>query len=103
VAVSHIKFNDGLPHGSQLRRALTALESGTESLADVIACMARMIDGDGSSADHFTYMQQRYDFASTADAKSAWEELNSLNSKFSGNGQVSDVNAALLQAFAKFR
>lgn len=103
MAVSHLNFNDQLNHGRQLRRALQQLEESTEGLADVLAVFVRMIDGDGSDAAHFTYATAKFGFTDNATAKAAYEELSSLNSKFSGNGSVSDVNAAMVQAFAKFR
>jgi hypothetical protein len=102
MAVSHIAFNDQLPHGRQLRAALSKIEDGYESLNEVIAIMTRMIDGDGSSAAHFTYMVTKMGFADTAGAKAAFDELNSLAFKLNTNASVTDVNAALLQVFSKF-
>lgn len=103
MALDHILFNDGLPHGRILRNALTQLENGLDSLDDCIKAIQHMIDGDGTSATHFTYVQQRFSFADTTAAKAAWDELNSLYAKLTTNVSVADVNAALLQAFAKFR
>lgn len=103
MAVSHIAFNAGTSHGALLRRSLNSLESGLDDLTDTLAVMARMIDGDGSDAAHFTYMQDKYGFASNEAAKSAFEELNSLAFKLTTNAQVSDVAAAIAQALAKFR
>jgi len=62
-----------------------------------------MIDGDGSQVEHFEEVMTRYAFPSTTVAKSAWEELNSLAFKLNTNSSVTDVLAALNQAFAKFR
>lgn len=103
MAVSHITYNHSTPHGSQLANHLLQLEGGLEGLNDDLATMARMIDGDGSQASHFTYMTGKYGFESDAVAKAAYEELQSAAAKLNTNSSVTDVNAALLQAFAKFR
>ena len=103
MAVSHIAFDDQAKHGRLLRRALQQIEEGKDNLDDTIAAMALMIDGDGSQAAHFTYMTTKFGFASDAASKAAWEELNSLKFKLSTNDSVTDVAAALAQAFAKFR
>ena len=103
MAVAHIAFNDQIPHGRIIRRALSQLEEGYEGLVDVIAALALMIDGDGSQAAHFTYMTAKCGFPSDAVAKLAWEELNSLKFKLTTNASITDMNAALLQAFNKFR
>lgn len=102
MAVGHISYNDQLPHGRDLRRCLQLLQEGHDRLPDLLAAMAQMVDGDGSNAAHFTYVTSKFGFASDAKAKEAWDELNSLQSKFSGDGSVTFVNAALNQAFAKF-
>ncbi len=103
MALDHISYNIGTQHGAMLRNGLTLLEDGLDRLNDLLATMARMIDGDGSDAMHFAYMQEKFGFASNAAAKSAWDELNSLLAKLNTDSQVTSVNAALLQAFAKFR
>lgn len=103
MAVSHITYNQGTQHGALLKTALAQLESGLDRGNEILATMARMIDGDGSQAAHFAYMQAKFGFTDDAGAKAAYEELASLLSKLNTNGSVTDVNAALMQAFAKFR
>jgi hypothetical protein len=103
VAVTHIAFNDQLQHGRLLRRCLNGLEDGYENLLDVIDVMAQMLDGDGSAVGHFAYHVSKFGFADTTAAKACWDELQSLKGKLSVNSSVTDVNAALLQAFAKLR
>lgn len=103
MAVTHIAFNQSTQHGLLLRRAVADLELGLEALNDVLAVMVTMIDGDGSQASHFTYATSKFGFESDAGAKSAFDELNSLAFKLNTNSSVSDTNAALLQAFNKFR
>lgn len=103
MAVTHISFNDQLTHGRLLRRSLQQLEEGRTELNNTIATMSTMLDGDGTNVSHFLYFVSKYGFPSTAEAKAAWDELNSLASKLNVNTSVTDVNAALLQAFNKFR
>ncbi len=103
MAFTHLQFNDQLQHGRLLRRWLNGIESAIDDGADILAVGPTMIDGDGSSAAQFPEVTTRFGFSDNATAKAAFDELNSLLSKFSGNGSVSNVNAALLQAINKFR
>lgn len=103
MAVSHIAYSAGTQHGALLHSALGGLEAKFDDLNDIHASMALMIDGDGSQAAHFAYMTTKFGFSSDAVAKAAYEELSSLLFKLNTNASVTDVNAALLQAFNKFR
>lgn len=103
MAVAHLNFNGGTQHGALLRRGLLGLEEALSRLNEIKNTMALMIDGDGSDASHFAYMQDKFGFADNAGAKAAWEELNSALFKLNTNDSVSSVNAALLQLFNKFR
>jgi tetrahydromethanopterin S-methyltransferase subunit H len=104
MAVLHLNFVPTTQHGQLLRSALDNFERGFESLNDVKGAMQLMIDGDGSQASHFVTVAQRFGFENTgADAKAAWDELNSLLFKLNTNGSVSDVNAAMLQLLNKLR
>jgi aspartokinase-like uncharacterized kinase len=103
MAVNHITFNQSNQHGSMLHFAVDNLEKGLEGLNDVIAVMVLMIDGDGSQASQFTYMTSKFGFSDDAASKAAFDELNSLASKLNVNTSVTNVNAALLQAFNKLR
>lgn len=103
MAVQHIQFNDQLPHGRMLRRALDQLEEAIAKLEDLISTVTLMIDGDGSQASHFTYVTSKFGFADNATAKAAWDELNSLMFKLTTNSSITDMYAALNQAFNKFR
>ncbi len=103
MAISKIAFSDSLPHGRMLRGALTGLEQGQEGLVDILAAMAMMVDGDGSQVTHFDEVMTRFAFPSTTVAKAAYDELNSLKAKITVDTSVTNVNAALLQAFNKFR
>ena len=103
MAVAHIAFNDQITHGRLLRRALSQMEESLEGLGDLVATIALMIDGDGSQVAHFTYVTSKFGFTDNATAKAGYEELQSVYGKLSTNASVSSVNAALLQAFNKFR
>lgn len=103
MAFSHFLLGANSSHGPHLRFALTQLEDGVEHLFDQVATIQTMIDGDGSQAAHFVEVTARYGFQSDAQSKAAYEELLSLKSKLDGDGSVTFVNAALNQAFNKFR
>ncbi len=103
MAVPHINFNQGTQHGSLLHSGLSRLEDSLKDLNEIKASMQLMIDGDGSQASHFTYMTGKFGFTDDAGAKAAWDELNSMLFKLNTDSSVSSVNAAMLQAFNKFR
>ena len=103
MAFTHVYFNDQIHHGRLLRRALQQLEEGLESLNDIFSALNHMKDGDGSQAAHFARATTLLGFPDDATTKAAYDELNSLQAKLNTNASVTDVNAALLQAFAKFR
>jgi hypothetical protein len=102
MAYSHLYFNDQTNHGRLLRSCLQQMQGSHDGLVNLLSIMTTMIDGDGSSATQFGEVVTRFGFPDTATAKAAWDELNSLQSKFSGDGSVSFVNAAMKQAFSKF-
>lgn len=103
MAFNHLHFDSQLPHGRLLRQALTVNETADDQLADVVSLMAAMLDGDGSQDAHYTEIQSRFGFTSTAKAHAAYNELSSAYAKTSGNGSVSNVRAARDQLFAYLR
>lgn len=103
MAISYLHFDDQKQHGRMLRRGLQMLEESRDLLVDTLATMTRMVDGDGSDAAHFAEVVTRFGFTSNANAKAAWDELNSVLAKITTDGSVSNTHAALEQAFAKFR
>lgn len=103
MAVSHIDFNKGTVHGNLLFSALERLENSFDDLNEIHRTMGLMIDGDGSQAAHFAYMQGKFGFVDNAGAKAAYDELSSILAKLNTDASVSSVNAALLQVFNKFR
>lgn len=50
-----------------------------------------------------THIAFKFGFATNDVAKAAYDELNSLAFKLNTDVEVTAVNAALLQVFAKFR
>ena len=110
MAISHLPFNNPpIKHGNALQSALTQLENGMIGLNAQIQTMGLMLSGDGSDPIHFNYIVNKYGFNAAngidanAVAKAAWEELLSLQSKLNTDAQVSNVKAAMAQAFSKFR
>jgi hypothetical protein len=103
MAVGHYQFNDQLQHGRILRRVLNGAESFLDEGQDLLTAGAQMIDGDGSQDAHFTYFTTKFGFPDNATARNAWNEFQSVMSKITGNGSVTDTNAAIVQALAKFR
>lgn len=103
MTVLHIQFNPGTQHGALLRSPLRKMEESLAEFQEIKGTMALMIDGDGSSPDHFAYIQEHFGFLNNDVAKAAWDELNSLLFKLTTNASVDNVNAAMLQVFNKFR
>ena len=116
MAFSHLHFNRSTQYGAKLRSFLDNFERALEDFSDARDLMIQMIDGDGSAISHFDELVRRFGFgnydvttqgaptdAQRTVAKAAYDEMQSAYSKVSGNGSVSNVNAALLQLFAKLR
>lgn len=103
MAVSHIPVNQSVPFGNGLVDDLSQLEGAYNRIKGRLASMSLMIDGDSGQAANYTEMQQRVGLESNEDAKAAFDELNSAMFKLGTNASVTDVNAALLQVFNKFR
>lgn len=103
MPITHIKHTGG-SHDALIRTPLANLESGLDGLKDLIGTMALMLNGNGTDEAHFTaYVIGAFGFADAAGAKAAWDELNSVHAKLTTDAQVTNVHAALLQAFNKFR
>ena len=103
MALQHVYFNDQTNYGRLLRRCLSMMEESDDLMADVRDVMIQMRDGDGSQDAHYAEVTARFGFASDANARAAFEELDSAYSKTSGNGSVSNVRAARDQLYAKLR
>ena len=103
MAVGHISFTSSSQGRERIRVLLSHLEQGLDSLDEEIGTMSQMIDGDGTQDSHYTYMTTTYGFASDAVAHAAFNELSAVKGKVLVDSAVSNVNAALNQAFNKFR
>lgn len=88
-------------------RAMQMLREAVDILRNQRAKMIQYRDGDGSLAAHYDRLAAAGSFQAgdyvdaNAAAKASFDELDSLYSKISGDGNVSAVNAAILQAPAK--
>ena len=103
MPITHIKHTGG-SHSGLLGTALSNLENGLDGLKDLVATMALMLNGDGTLEAHFTaYIISAFGFTDAAGAKAAWDELNALHAKLTVDTSVTNVHAALQQAFNKFR
>jgi hypothetical protein len=100
MAFQHIYFNDQIQYGRKLRSALTKLKEGYAERDEVIAIMTMMIDGDGSNSTQFTEVASRFGFTDNAQAKAAWDELNSFASKDT-DSSVTMAKTARIQAINK--
>jgi hypothetical protein len=103
MAVQHIDMNTTASYGQRLRSQLTAIEDQLGQLVELRNTMQLMIDGDGSSSTHFTYMTAKFGYADNTFAKASWDELNSALAKLTTNNSVDNVAAALAQLFNKHR
>lgn len=101
MPVGHITFDAFTPHGKLLRDNITKLQDSIDKLNDLRESMIQMIDGDGSQAAHFDYFIGKFGFLTNEDAKACFEELASMLFKLNTDAQVSNVQAALNQFFAR--
>jgi len=102
AAISHLPF-DNTNHSQRIRECLNNLERGRNELVAEVSTMELMIDGDGSNVSHFEAVRVKYGFPDTTVAKAAFEELAALKGKLDSDASTSNVKAAMLQAFNKFR
>lgn len=99
MTIQHIKFNrSASPTAQKLDTALRQLDSARTNLAEAFQTMGMMFD----SGTPTQYVLDQFGFLTTAIAQSAYDELNSLQSKLLSDGSVDHVDAACRQAIAKF-
>lgn len=103
AAALHIFFDQRSQHGSMLRNLLNQLEFGRDTLFDMVATMQLMLEGDGTQDAHYSYMTTKFGFPDVATAHTAYNELVALQAKLNTNASVTNVLAAMDQAFNKFR
>lgn len=100
----HIYFDkNASAYSLKLRVLINALEEYDDLFTDIRDAMIQMRSGDGSQDAHYATVKTRFGFSTDADARAAFEELDSAYSKTSGDGPVSNVRAARNQLFAKLR
>lgn len=106
MAVTHIKFDRGAQFGGPLAVVLNQIEDGMNRLSRLYTALSLMIDGDGTSADHFAYMQQMLGTSGeggNADAKAIYERIGAALAKLGTDAQVSDVASTIQTAFGTLR
>ena len=101
--MAHYHFDDSTTYGRKLRKMLNIMEEGDDDFADVRDMMIRMRPGDGSQDAHYSVIKMRFGFVSDAEARGAFEEIDSAYSKTSGNSSVDNVRAARDQLFGTLR
>lgn len=103
MATTFVDYDKQTDVGRNITRGIQLVREGRDVLRDVLAVMLTMIDGDGSSATHFTRLKTEAGYESDAVAKASWDELNSLYSKLitPAGQQASDVGPAITQACAR--
>ena len=91
----HIYFDkNASSYGLMLRKLLQQMEESDALFADIRDTMVQMRTGDGSLDSHYSVVKSRFGFLTDADAKAAFDELDSAYAKTSGDGQVSNVYTA---------
>lgn len=95
------KYDPASTHGKFLQSAIRCNQDADRLLADVMAMMVQMLDGDGSEDQHYATVQARFGFDSVAAAHAAFNELSSAFSKTRGDDQVDHVRAARDQLYAR--
>lgn len=106
MAVTHIKFDRGAQFGGPVSSVLTQIEDGFNKLGRLFTALTLMIDGDGSDAAHFAYMQQMLGTSGeggNADAKAIYERIGAALAKLGTDAQVSDVASTIQTAFGTLR
>lgn len=77
MAFTHVNFDDSQKYGAKLRGMLNKLESALEDHIDTQDVMLTMIDGgDATNVANFTELTARFGFANNADAKAAYDLIN---------------------------
>lgn len=92
MAVSHITFNDQLPHGRRLRAAFNKMDEGLAEFGELLDIMDTMKDGDAVG----DYIVAKFGFTDAKTAAAAYEQLTALREKFA------PILSDMVQAFRKF-
>lgn len=103
MAVRYIEISGSTAQNIRLRSSLSHLEVGIRELKETVDAIAFMVDGDTAVAANYTLVTDKFGFLSNAEAKKAFDELNTLLNKLQSVGDTSNVKGTLDQVFAEFR
>lgn len=78
MAVSHVAFNDQLPHGRKLRASMNKMDEGLNEFLEVLAVLETMKD-DGAVGE---YLQTKFGFPDPKTAGEGVAKLSTLRDKF---------------------
>jgi hypothetical protein len=107
MAANLIKLDKTKEIPRMATRGMLLVREGLETLGHARLAMIQARDGDGSLASHYDLLAAEGGYTAgdyadaNAAAKASFDEVDSLYAKLSGNGSVTDVNAAILQCCAK--
>lgn len=101
MATTNIPYERSNQFGQEITALLNCYRKVVTDGPLLLSAMGHMIDGDGSSDTHFAEMVTLGIFATNADAKASYDELQSVNGKLTTDASVTSVQAALLQVCAK--
>lgn len=114
MATTFIDFNDQSALGRKIVRGVQMPKEGRDVLRDAIAIMQTTITGDASTIDQFDLTVKEGGFggwtignavtdAMRTQAKSSWDELNSLYAKLTcpAGQSVADVGPAITNCASK--
>lgn len=103
MADNHYSFSRSGGAGFRLGRAHEALDNALQWLVAERDAMTQMLDGDGSQDAHYAGVKDSYGFATDAEAKAAFLELDSVVAKLTSNASQSSVFDAVKQFLSRFR
>ncbi len=96
MAIGHITMGSTV-YANQLRQALGNIANGLNLANNILAEMSLMKDGNS----YTQYIVDKFGFLDATGAQAAFDELNSVLSKLNTDASVSNVNAAIFQAYRK--
>ncbi len=100
MAAGNYTFNDSTHGGRLLRSAISQFEAGYNALKQVQGCMIQSLSSGSPQVQSFLDF---WGFPDMATAQAAYDEFSSMMGKITTDASVSSVQAALNQAFNKFR
>ena len=102
---THYGFNRNIPAGYRLGRAHEGLDLAMVGLVAERDAMVQMRDGADCPSDSACYasVTTAYGFASNAEARGAFLELDSVVAKLTSDASQTNVYAAIKQFLARLR